>query len=41
VRGIPKAQESYWHDGVPEEIAGAGGLWEDSAAPYFRPTKSP
>lgn len=22
---------SYWHDGVPEEIAGAGGLWEDSA----------
>ncbi|MGZ4141126.1 MAG: type 1 glutamine amidotransferase domain-containing protein [Actinomycetota bacterium] len=22
---------SYWHDGVPEEIKGAGGLWEDSA----------
>jgi len=22
---------SYWHDGVPEEIAQAGGLWEDSA----------
>jgi protease I len=22
---------SYWHDGVPEEIARAGGLWEDSA----------
>jgi len=21
---------SYWHDGVPEEILGAGGLWEDS-----------
>jgi protease I len=22
---------SYWHDGVPEEITGAGGVWEDSA----------
>jgi protease I len=22
---------SYWHDGVPEEIQGAGGLWEDAA----------
>ncbi len=22
---------SYWHDGVPEEIRGAGGLWEDAA----------
>jgi protease I len=22
---------SYWHDGVPEEITQAGGLWEDSA----------
>jgi len=22
---------SYWHDGVPEEIVGAGGLWEDRA----------
>lgn len=22
---------SYWHDGVPEEIRGAGGLWEDTA----------
>jgi protease I len=22
---------SYWHDGVPEEIVAAGGLWEDSA----------
>lgn len=22
---------SYWHDGVPEEILGAGGLWEDAA----------
>ncbi|MGZ6557315.1 MAG: type 1 glutamine amidotransferase domain-containing protein [Actinomycetota bacterium] len=22
---------SYWHDGVPEEIKDAGGLWEDSA----------
>lgn len=22
---------SYWHDGVPEEIEGAGGLWEDAA----------
>jgi transcriptional regulator GlxA family with amidase domain len=22
---------SYWHDGVPEEIKGAGGLWEDAA----------
>jgi protease I len=22
---------SYWHDGVPEEIREAGGLWEDSA----------
>jgi protease I len=22
---------SYWHDGVPEEITGAGGLWEDAA----------
>lgn len=21
---------SYWHDGVPEEIRGAGGLWEDA-----------
>ncbi len=21
---------SYWHDGVPEEIRDAGGLWEDS-----------
>ena len=21
---------SYWHDGVPEEIRAAGGLWEDS-----------
>jgi protease I len=21
---------SYWHDGVPEEIKDAGGLWEDS-----------
>ena len=21
---------SYWHDGVPEEIKAAGGLWEDS-----------
>lgn len=20
---------SYWHDGVPEEIKGAGGIWED------------
>lgn len=20
---------SYWHDGVPEEIQAAGGLWED------------
>ena len=22
---------SYWHDGVPEEIRAAGGLWEDAA----------
>jgi protease I len=22
---------SYWHDGVPEDIQAAGGLWEDSA----------
>jgi protease I len=22
---------SYWHDGVPEEIREAGGLWEDAA----------
>ncbi len=22
---------SYWHDGVPEEIKAAGGLWEDTA----------
>jgi protease I len=22
---------SYWHDGVPEEIRAAGGLWEDTA----------
>jgi len=22
---------SYWHDGVPEEISAAGGVWEDSA----------
>jgi protease I len=22
---------SYWHDGVPEDIRGAGGLWEDAA----------
>ena len=22
---------SYWHDGVPEEIREAGGLWEDTA----------
>jgi protease I len=22
---------SYWHDGVPEEITEAGGLWEDAA----------
>ncbi len=21
---------SYWHDGVPEDIKAAGGLWEDS-----------
>ena len=21
---------SYWYDGVPEEIKGAGGIWEDS-----------
>lgn len=21
---------SYWHDGVPEEIQAAGGLWEDA-----------
>jgi protease I len=21
---------SFWHDGVPEEIRGAGGLWEDA-----------
>ncbi|HMF32577.1 MAG TPA: type 1 glutamine amidotransferase domain-containing protein [Candidatus Lokiarchaeia archaeon] len=21
---------SFWHDGVPEEIQGAGGIWEDS-----------
>jgi protease I len=21
---------SYWHDGVPEEITAAGGVWEDS-----------
>ncbi len=21
---------SYWHDGVPEEIKNAGGIWEDS-----------
>lgn len=21
---------SYWHDGVPEEIRAAGGLWEDA-----------
>ena len=21
---------SYWHDGVPEEIKAAGGIWEDS-----------
>ena len=21
---------SYWHDGVPEEIRNAGGIWEDS-----------
>jgi len=20
---------SYWHDGVPEDVAAAGGLWED------------
>lgn len=20
---------SYWHDGVPEDVKGAGGLWED------------
>ena len=20
---------SYWHDGVPEEIKKAGGIWED------------
>lgn len=23
---------SYWHDGVPEEIRGAGGIWEDNEA---------
>lgn len=22
---------SYWHDGAPEEIRAAGGLWEDAA----------
>ena len=22
---------SYWHDGVPEDIKNAGGLWEDAA----------
>jgi protease I len=22
---------SYWHDGVPQDVAGAGGLWEDRA----------
>jgi len=22
---------SYWHDGVPEDIRAAGGLWEDAA----------
>lgn len=22
---------SYWHDGVPEEIKAAGGIWEDEA----------
>ncbi|HEU0283000.1 MAG TPA: hypothetical protein VFQ99_04400, partial [Gallionella sp.] len=20
---------SYWHDGVPEDIKAAGGIWED------------
>jgi protease I len=29
VRG--RRMTSYWHDGVPEEIRAAGGLWEDSA----------
>ena len=22
---------SYWHDGVPEDVRAAGGLWEDAA----------
>ncbi len=22
---------SYWHDGVPQDVAAAGGLWEDRA----------
>lgn len=29
VRG--RRPTSYWHDGVPEEIKGAGGLWQDEA----------
>jgi len=22
---------SHWHDGVPEDVGAAGGLWEDAA----------